>query len=88
MGRQTLEILLAHIQQQAQLGQVMQPAPGIAVRRVEREIGVVFGTEFAARLLIRIEPVQQALGIRRADLQAQQQPAELLDRCSIGLLVA
>ncbi len=66
----------------------MQPATGAAIGRIEGKIGVIFGTQLAARLLVRIEPVQQALGIGRADLQTQQQPAELLDRGRVGLLVA
>ena len=88
VGRQTLEILLAHVQQQAQLGEVVEPASGAAIRRVEAEVGVVFGAQLAAGLLVGVEPVEQALRIGRADLQAQQQPAELLDGGGIGLLIA
>ncbi len=66
----------------------MEPASGAAIRRVEAEVGVVFGAQLATGLLVGVEPVEQALRIGRADLQAQQQPAELLDGGGIGLLIA
>ncbi len=37
-------------------------------------------------MLIAIDPVHQPLGIRLGDLQAQQQPAKLCERCRVGLL--
>jgi len=53
----------------------VEPASGAAIRRVEAEVGVVFGAQLATGLLVGVEPVEQALRIGRADLQAQQQPA-------------
>ena len=88
MGQQTLVILLAHLQQQAQLGDIAEQTIAGAIGWLQQQVLVVLGAIAAAGLLIGIQPVKQAFGIGRFNLQQTQQAAELGHGGLVGLALA
>ena len=63
--------MLKHTQQQAQLGDLTnQPRPG-SIRRLQQQVLGILGATGARTVLVLIEPVAQALGILKRQLQLQ-----------------
>ncbi|MCY1533003.1 hypothetical protein D9M68_683080 [compost metagenome] len=83
--QQTLVIGLAHLQQQTQLRHVGQLTVGRTVGRLQQQVLIIFSAIAAARLLIGVQPVEQALGVGLVDLQAEQQPTKLPQRRLVDL---